>query len=175
MNHDTAKEITTMWFYGTRKFEAIKLLRQESALGLKEAKDYLHEHGRHVDHLLKQLGKDFIKDPRELLIEARAQLRRQLSYIEELQRAAGEETVSDELMAAIMDPRPTKLSDLIVVDILYHGESLFADGLNESPGEHIVIDILSGVPLGLIATHRVVLSPELEAAEELITERMGFE
>lgn len=176
MNLDTAKEIVRLWTSPVgSKIAAIKLMREYVPGGLKDTKDYLDHHGRHADDLLKQLGKDFIKDPKELLIEARAELRRQLVYIEELQMQAGEETVSDVLMAAIQaaERRTVTLADLIVVDILHNGESLFSDRMQESPGEHIVIEIHNTSAGNPIATHKVVPTPEWEAAEELATNPRG--
>lgn len=105
MNVDQAKEITHLWCTTFRKIEAIKILRSDTNLGLKTAKDYLDGCGDNSDVMFKKLCDDFVKDPKELLVEARAELRRQLVYIQDLERQIGEQPASDALMA-VLSNRP---------------------------------------------------------------------
>ena len=78
-----AQEIVDEWFKG-RKIDAIKLLRNETSLGLKEAKDYL-DVSRDPEATLRQLCEDYVQDPRELLqraIARRDSLNREIEILE---------------------------------------------------------------------------------------------
>lgn len=156
MNVETVKEIVADWCDNGEKIRAIKILRADTSLGLIQAKNYLEEHGRTARDLQEALIRDFCKNPRELLAEARAQLRRQLQYIEGLVMSIGNEEVPQALLDSIKNPPMVTLSDLVVLDILHNGESLFGDRMLESPGEHIIIEIHNTSGGKPIATHKVV-------------------
>lgn len=87
MNLDTAKEIVRIQCTTRRLIEAIKLFRYETGFGLIAAKQYLEDYRPgDEDALLKKLCADFVKDKKDILIEARAELVRQMKIVDNLER-----------------------------------------------------------------------------------------
>ena len=86
MDLNVAQEIAHMWCT-EKKIQAIKLLRNETAFGIIEAKNYL-ENGVSLGgetRLLKELCGDFVFNKEDLLIQARHEMKRLKLYIEQLE------------------------------------------------------------------------------------------
>lgn len=137
-------------------------------MGLIQAKTYLDEWGRHETGLIKRLCEDFVKNPQDLLIEARAELRRQLSYIEMLCMQVADQEVPQSLLDAITGPAPKiTLPDLVVTDVRFNGRSIFMEEpLQAEPGDYIVIEMSN---FGPDPSYKVVVvpGPEWEAEATL--------
>lgn len=173
MNIEEAKDIAHGWSHN-EKINAIKVLRQHTAMGLYAAKTYLDDYGRHEQDLVKQLCMDFVKDPKDLLIEARAELRRHLNYIESLVLQVGDEEVPQALLDAITDPPKVTLADVCVTDVIVNGRSIFPEpshAIEANADDHVVVEIKYTerryAPSGFTSQVRVVPAPEWEAEERI--------
>jgi hypothetical protein len=89
---DTAKEIVRLACKSNRTIEAIKLLRLESNLGLSSAKDYVVEGIASGEvAFYARLCDEFVLSKADLLVQARAELRRVELYIQQLEQEIADE------------------------------------------------------------------------------------
>lgn len=85
MDTDTAKDISDKWLDGN-KLDAIRVLRNETSMGLIQAKTYLETHNSSISYtLLEQIHEDFVDSKPELLKMAIDQRNRLNDYILHLQ------------------------------------------------------------------------------------------
>lgn len=85
MQVTTAKTIANNWFTDGSKIQAVRCLRDETRMGMVDAKRYLEENAdKGVGELQKKLVNDFCHEPEFLLEQALAERRRLDAYISQL-------------------------------------------------------------------------------------------